>query len=94
MRDLKTPLGISIFDKTPEERQAARKKRVKSNMEVKAIKNEAKNKRRVDTSKSKATADSNLTDKKDKRAKRTENVVKAIRTKTKNTNEKKATYTK
>ena len=84
MRDLKTPLSVSIFDKTPEERQAARKKRVKANMEIKAIKNEAKNKRRVDTSKSKATADANLTDKKYKRSKRTQEIAKAIRTKTKN----------
>ncbi len=92
MRDLKTPLSVSIFDKTPEERQAARKKRVKANMEIKAIKNEAKNKRRVDTSKSKATADANLTDKKDKRSKRTQEIVKSARTKTKN--EKKVTYTR
>ncbi len=92
MRDLKNPLSVSIFDKTPEERQAARKKRVKANMEIKAIKNEAKNKRRVDTSESKATADANLTDKKDKRSKRTENVAKAIRTKTKY--DKKVTYTR
>ena len=92
MRDLNNPLSISIFDKTPEERQAARKKRVKANMEVKAIKNEAKNKRRVDTSKSKAIADSNLTDKKDKRSKRTQGVAKATRTKTKY--DKKVTYTR
>lgn len=83
MRDLKNPLSVSIFDKTPEERQAARKKRVKANMEIKAIKNEAKNKRRVNTSKSKASADENLTTKKDNRSKRTQEVVKAARTKTK-----------
>ena len=52
MRDLKTPLGISIFDKTPEERQAARKKRVTANMKIKAEKNKAKNERRVATSES------------------------------------------
>jgi hypothetical protein len=92
MRDLKTPLGISIFDKTPEERQAARKKRVTANMKIKAEKNKAKNERRVATSESKATADANLTDKKDKRAKRTEGVAKAIRTKTKY--DKKVTYTR
>ena len=57
-----------------------------------SAKNEAKNKRRVDTSKSKATADANLTDKKDKRSKRTEGVAKAIRTKTKY--DKKVTYTR
>jgi len=92
MRDLKTPLGISIFDKTPEERQAARKKRVTANMKIKAEKNKAKNERRVATSESKATADANLTDKKDKRSKRTEGVAKAIRTKTKY--DKKVTYTR
>jgi hypothetical protein len=92
MRDLKNPLSVSIFDKTPEERQAARKKRVKSNMEIKAIKNEAKNKRRVNTSKSKASADENLTTKKDNRSKRTQEVVKAARTKTKNN--KTVTYTR
>ena len=86
MRDLKTPLGISIFDKTPEERQAARKKRVKSNMEIKAEKNKAKNERRVATSKSKAEADSNLTKKKDKRVYRTVKVIKEVKTKTKNKN--------
>jgi len=92
MRDLKNPLSVSIFDKTPEERQAARKKRVKSNMEIKAIKNEAKNERRVNTSKSKASADENLTTKKDNRSKRTQEVVKAARTKTKNN--KTVTYTR
>ena len=92
MRDLNNPLSVSIFDKTPEERQAARKKRVKANMEIKAIKNEAKNKRRVNTSKSKASADENLTTKKDNRSKRTQEVVKAARTKTKNN--KTVTYTR
>jgi len=94
MRDLKNPLGISIFDKTPKERQAARKKRVKSNMEIKAIKNKAKNERRVDTSKSKATADVNLKNKKDNRSERTQKIVKAVRTKTKNNNEKIFTFTR
>lgn len=92
MRDLKNPLSLSIFDKTPEERQAARKKRVKANMEIKAIKNEAKNKRRVNTSKSKASADENLTTKKDNRSKRTQEAVKAARTKTKYN--KTVTYTR
>ena len=92
MRDLKNPLSVSIFDKTPEERQAARKKRVKANMEIKAIKNEAKNKRRVNASKSKASADKNLTTKKDNRSKRTQEIVKAARTKTKN--KKELTYTR
>ncbi len=92
MRDLKNPLSVSIFDKTPEERQAARKKRVKANMEIKAIKNEAKNERRVNTSKSKASADENLTTKKDNRSKRTQEVVEAARTKTKN--KKEVTYTR
>ena len=92
MRDLKNPLSVSIFDKTPEERQAARKKRVKANMEIKAIKNEAKNKRRVNTSKSKASADENLTTKKDNRSKRTQEAVKAARTKTKYN--KTVTYTR
>ncbi len=94
MRDLKTPLSVSIFDKTPEERQAARKKRVKSNMEIKAIKNEAKNKRRVNTSESKATADENLTGKKDNRSKRTQEILKAARTKTKTKNIKELKYTR
>ena len=92
MRDLKNPLSVSTFDKTPEERQAARKKRVKANMEIKAIKNEAKNKRRVNTSKSKASADENLTTKKDNRSKRTQEAVKAARTKTKYN--KTVTYTR
>jgi hypothetical protein len=92
MRDLNNPLSVSIFDKTPEERQAARKKRVKANMEIKAIKNEAKNKRRVNTSKSKASADENLTTKKDNRSKRTQEAVKAARTKTKYN--KTVTYTR
>lgn len=92
MRDLKNPLSLSIFDKTPEERQAARKKRVKANMEIKAIKSEAKNKRRVNTSKSKASADENLTTKKDNRSKRTQEAVKAARTKTKYN--KTVTYTR
>lgn len=92
MRDLKNPLSLSIFDKTPEERQAARKKRVKANMEIKAIKNEAKNKRRVNTSKSKASSDENLTTKKDNRSKRTQEAVKAARTKTKYN--KTVTYTR
>tara|TARA_B100000497_G_C7409350_1_gene258299 strand:- start:43 stop:321 length:279 start_codon:yes stop_codon:yes gene_type:complete len=87
MRDLKNPLSVSIFDKTPEERQAAKKKRVKARVEIKAIKNEAKNTRRVDTSKSKATADKNLTTKKDNRSERTQKVVKAFRTSTKNKKE-------
>ena len=92
MRDLNNPLSVSIFDKTPEERQAARKKRVKANMEIKAIKNEAKNKTRVNTSKSKASADENLTTKKDNRSKRTQEAVKAARTKTKYN--KTVTYTR
>ena len=94
MRDLKTPLSVSIFDKTPKERQAAKKQRVKSNMEIKAIKNKAKNERRVDTSKSKAIADKNLTNKKDNRSKRTQEIVKAARTKTKTNNKKEVTYTR
>jgi hypothetical protein len=83
MRDLKNPLSTSIFDKTPEERQAARKKRVTANMKIKAEKNKAKNERRVATSKSKAEADSNLTKKKDKQVDRAVRVIKEVKTKTK-----------
>jgi hypothetical protein len=84
MRDLKNPLSTSIFDKTPEERQAARKKRVTANMKIKAEKNKAKNERRVATSKSKAEADSNLTKKKDSQVDRVVRVIKEAKTNTKN----------
>ncbi len=84
MRDLKNPLSTSIFDKTPEEKQAAKKKRVTANIEIKAAKNRAKNARRVATSKSKAEADSNLTKKKDSQVDRAVRVIKEVKTKTKN----------
>ena len=84
MRDLNNPLSISIFDKTPEERQAARKKRVEANLAIKAAKNKAKNKRKVATSEAKATSDENLTTKKDNRSKRTKEIIKEVKTKTKN----------
>ncbi len=84
MRDLKNPLSISIFDKTPEEKQAAKKKRVTANIEIKAAKNRAKNARRVATSKSKAEADEVLTNKKARQVDGAVKIIKEVKTKTKN----------
>lgn len=63
-----------------------RTERVSENLKIKEMKADSKNKRRVKSASSKATADHMLKNKKDNRAKRTQETVKAVRTKKKTVN--------
>jgi len=63
-----------------------REERVSENLKIKEMKADSKNKRRVKSASSKAIADNMLKNKKDNRAKRTQETAKAVRTKKKTVN--------
>lgn len=75
-------------DKKYQKGGKTRAERVAENLKIKEMKSDSKNKRRVKSASSKAIADNMLKDKKDNRAKRAQETVKAVRTKKKTVNRK------
>jgi len=73
-------------DKKYQKGGKTREERVAENLKIKEMKADSKNKRRVKSASSKARADYMLKDKKDNRAKRAQETVKAVRTKKKTVN--------